>query len=179
MKNNRGRPTKLTAEIQDEIIKAIKAGNYIETACALVGISKETLYYWLRRGAEAKRNNIYKQFSDAVKKAMAFAEARDVSIIGEAGKTNWQAAAWRLERKFPDKWGRRDALKVESKSEVKVERDDIFLDAETIPLAIALYRKLITKSAGEPDTICSESKQGDVDSIPASDIHDREISDGD
>lgn len=30
-----GRPSKLTPEVHDEIVEHIKAGNYIETACAM------------------------------------------------------------------------------------------------------------------------------------------------
>ncbi|MBV6343589.1 hypothetical protein HWQ67_18640, partial [Candidatus Magnetobacterium casensis] len=52
------------------------------------------------------RGGMYKKFSDGVQKAMASAEIRDVLIIGEASKTQWQASAWRLERKFPKRWGR-------------------------------------------------------------------------
>ena len=29
-----------------------------------------------------------------------------VGLIGQAAQKNWTAAAWRLERKYPDKWGR-------------------------------------------------------------------------
>ena len=41
-----GRPTKLTSELQSRIVQAIQAGNYIETAAAYVGISKNTLFLW-------------------------------------------------------------------------------------------------------------------------------------
>jgi hypothetical protein len=37
---------------------------------------------------------------------MAEAEMRDVALIAQAAKENWQAAAWRLERKYPARWGR-------------------------------------------------------------------------
>ena len=101
------RPTKLTSEVQEQIVTAIRAGNYIETAAAYAGIDKSTLYDWLRRGARSPRGP-YRGFSNAVKKALAEAEVRDVALIAKAGTKEWQAAAWRLERKFPDRWGRRD-----------------------------------------------------------------------
>ena len=103
-----GRPTKLTPDESNRIILAVKAGNYIETAAAFGGISKETLFTWLRRGRRSRqKNNIYKQFSDAVEKALADAEIRDVANIEIASKDDWHASAWRLERKYPEKWGRR------------------------------------------------------------------------
>lgn len=116
-----GRPTKLTPEIQKTIMDALRRGSYMETAAAYAGISKNTLYDWLRRGAREKQrlaNNSrarmlkderpFVEFSDAIKKAQAEAELRDLEIIRKAAEEGeWQASAWRLERKFPDKFGRR------------------------------------------------------------------------
>jgi transposase len=104
------RPTKLTAETQEKIVQAIRAGNYIETAAAYAGIDKKSLYTWLKRGNECPTGtNIHAKFLQAVEQALATAEAQDVLIIGKAAKEGaWQASAWRLERKFPDRWGRKD-----------------------------------------------------------------------
>ena len=52
--SRRGRPEKLTPKLQDDIVKVIRSGNYIETACAFVGINKTTFYDWLKRGAREK-----------------------------------------------------------------------------------------------------------------------------
>ncbi len=117
------RPTKLNFDTHNKIITAIRAGNYIETAAAYAGVNKSTLYEWLKRGerekqrvAENSRYRIrksekpYVEFSNAVEKALAEAEIRDVAIIAKAAKEQWQAAAWRLERKFPDRWGRKDKV---------------------------------------------------------------------
>jgi hypothetical protein len=101
-----GRPTKLCPEVRDKIVQAIRAGNYIETAAAYAGIAKDTLYAWLRRGAAGTEPE-YSEFAAAVEQALASAETRDVALIGQAAEKEWQAAAWRLERKFPDRWGRK------------------------------------------------------------------------
>jgi hypothetical protein len=128
-----GRPIKLTPEVQDRIIKALKVGNYFETSCAMAGIHKDTAYEWLKKGAggDDPENEIYRQFSDAVEIAQAESEARDLEAIdacaqgvpAEYGLVNgeevvvrkelprqWQAAAWRLERKFPKRWGKIERL---------------------------------------------------------------------
>jgi len=114
-----GRPTKLTKELIEEIAQYLRAGNYIETTAALVGIHRDSIYEWLKRGnAEIervsksnrarirKKEEIFVEFTDTVKKAQAQAEAMLVGLIGQAAQKNWTAAAWRLERKYPDKWGR-------------------------------------------------------------------------
>jgi hypothetical protein len=108
-----GRPTKLTPELQERICLAIRAGNYIEVAASFAGIHKDTFYRWLKRGARASRG-IYREFSDAVEKALADSEAGDVARISKAAEQgHWQAAAWRLERKHPQRWGRRDRVQTE------------------------------------------------------------------
>ena len=103
----------------EEVAKYLRAGNYIETTAALVGINRDSIYEWLKRGAAEqerlvknprarlrKREEIFVEFSDTVKKAQAQSEAMLVGLVGKAAEKNWTAAAWRLERKFPDKWGR-------------------------------------------------------------------------
>jgi len=121
-----GRPEKLTPELQQKIVDAIRMGAYIETAAAYAGINKSTLYDWMKRGARAKSGK-YKEFSNAIEKALAESEMRDLAVIAKASQENWQAAAWRLERKFPDRWGRRKA-----KSEIaKIEAETEFIREKT------------------------------------------------
>ncbi|MGG3737207.1 hypothetical protein [Aeribacillus pallidus] len=144
-----GRPSKLTPEIQKKIIDAVRAGNYMETAAAYAGISKDTLYRWLKQGARAKSGK-YKAFHDAIEKALAEAEVRDVMIIANAATSDWKAAAWRLERKFPDKWGRKEKLSADlnhSGQVTKREEYDISIthnilnDPESKELAKQLLRR--------------------------------------
>ena len=107
----RGRPEKINAEIIEKIRTSILAGAYIETAAAFAGISRDTFYEWLKKGSAAE-SGIYADFSDTIKKAMAEAELRDVLVINRAAATSWQAAAWKLERKYPSRWGQRAKLEL-------------------------------------------------------------------
>ena len=108
-----GRRTKLTDDLIDKICVLVRAGNYVETAAAYAGVHKETLYQWFRRGASSRRG-IYRRFADAVLKATAEAELRDLQIIASAAANGqWQAAAWRLERRVPLRWGRRDFVQAQ------------------------------------------------------------------
>ena len=57
-------------------------------------------------GAELRASESpYLEFSDAVKKGLAQGEYRDLRTILTASGSAWQAAAWRLERRFPERWG--------------------------------------------------------------------------
>lgn len=104
-----GRPTKLTEDLIEQIAKLVREGNYIETACAFCGINKDTYYRWAKDGARAK-SGIKKRFSDAIKKAVAESEMNDLETIRL--DPSWQSKAWRLERRFPDKWGNRQKVEL-------------------------------------------------------------------
>jgi transposase len=115
------RPQKINQQLIDKLVAAIRQGAYIETASAYVGINKDTFYDWLKKAAREKdeRNKalangvkrlkqyeLQVQLSDAIEKATAESELFDLSTITQAAKNGaWQAAAWRLERKFPKRYG--------------------------------------------------------------------------
>jgi len=109
----RGRPSKLTPELQERILQLIRKGNYIEVACAAVGIDKSTYYKWLQRGQQAKSGK-YFDFFIAAKKAEREAETAFLDRIREAAfkDKDWKAAAWYLERKYPERWGRKERHEV-------------------------------------------------------------------
>jgi transposase len=120
--------TKLTPELQDKILLHLRLGAYVETAAACAGIHKDTFYEWMKKGAHAVAP--YGAFADAVHKAIAESESRDLATVLKASTKSWQAAAWRLERRFPEKYGRNDRVKVEA----KIEHDGASLVAKLAAL---------------------------------------------
>lgn len=136
-----GRPPKINPKIMEKILNAIRAGNYMETAAAYAGIDKVTLYSWMKKGNQQPRS-VYGQFLNALSEAQAQSQIRDVMnidlaamgrknvyerdangklvfdgngdpIVIEYGfKPNWQASAWRLERKYPKLWGKQDSMDI-------------------------------------------------------------------
>jgi hypothetical protein len=112
------RPTKLTAELTRKLCDLVAAGVELPRAAACAGLVPRTVERWRERGAAA-RGGPYRELYLALAQADAQAEVRDVLLIGKAAQTSWKAAAWRLERRFPDRWGPRRP--VEAKTEVCVE----------------------------------------------------------
>jgi len=102
--------TLLTPELQRKLVTLIKVGNYAEVAARACGISKDTFYKWLLRGGKGEEP--FKALADAVEHAAAEAESRDVLHMANHARKHWQAAAWRLERKNPKKWARKDSLEL-------------------------------------------------------------------
>lgn len=101
-------PEKLTPQLQQIIIDNLATGAYIETAACLAGIARTTFYEWIKKGNKEKSGKYY-DFVNAVNAAVAKSEMRDLGFIDNAAKDGqWQAAAWKLERRHPDKWGKRE-----------------------------------------------------------------------
>lgn len=109
-----GRKTILTKDLIDRICTSIREGNYKNVACQAVGIGESTFYSWLAKG-EANKAGLYVEFVEAIKKAEAQAEQAHVGVIKDAANSGiWQASAWYLERKHPDRWAKRESLDVTS-----------------------------------------------------------------
>lgn len=103
------RKTKLTRKLINKAENLIKLGNYNSTVCQYLGIGETTWYRWMEEGEKATRG-IKREFWESIKKAESHAEIRNVQIIQNAAQENWQASAWYLERKFHDRWGRKEKV---------------------------------------------------------------------
>lgn len=151
---------KLRKKVTEKILQYLRAGSYIETAVVAAGVRKSTYYNWLAIVAEERKRielaeakgETYDlapeyakliKFVDATEKAMAEAEIFDLAQIRKASETSWQASAWRLERKFPQKWGVRQHVELTGKDggplrhefETALERAYGGQDPEPEPLA--------------------------------------------
>jgi len=101
-----GRPTLLTQNTQDIIVAAIEKGLYIESACALADVSKQTYYNWIERARKGEDPYIY--LLDGIQKAEATHKERCLAHLeaaAKAGPQHWTAAAWQLERRYKAEYG--------------------------------------------------------------------------
>jgi hypothetical protein len=102
-----GHEPKLTPELSEKLVSLLRAGNYTAVAVRACGISRALFYQWLDRGvSDDPADAEYVVLRERVELAKAEGEARNVAAIAAAARENWQAAAWLLERQYPDRWGR-------------------------------------------------------------------------
>lgn len=108
------RENMLTDDFKETMIRLLKAGNYIETACAAAGCSSRALREWrlaYRRGEEVAQK--HKEFFEGINQAIAIGETLHLSRVERAAEDGvWQAAAWVLERRFSERWARREVVEV-------------------------------------------------------------------
>jgi hypothetical protein len=99
-----------TQEIVDRYLKAIRMGATYIAAANYAGIASGTLRKWMKLGKAQLDNEQGDHFLDfylEVKKAEGIAVMNWLKMIQKAAKNgNWQAAAWKLERRYPNEYGR-------------------------------------------------------------------------
>jgi hypothetical protein len=109
LKKTRGRETKFNEEIREEILSYLKLGFTIKDTCEAVNISTETFFQWKKQGKTDKNNGIksdFSDFSDSIKTAKHSVKKFMLSKIVQAAKENWNAAAWWVERNFPEDYSK-------------------------------------------------------------------------
>jgi hypothetical protein len=120
----------------DALIRAMKGGADLETACDYAGVSVGLVYKALERGKVAyeqannggvevaKSEEPYLLFWDNLKKSRADAIVRNVAHIQQAAQNgSWQAAAWWLERTVPQTYAKKtpNSQQVESHQKSSIE----------------------------------------------------------
>lgn len=93
------------------ICDLLRRGHHVNVACAHAGIPLSRHSHWMKVGRASFENDedsIFSRYVREVDKAMASAEDSLLSYLQAAQEDDWKAAAWQLERRFPDRWGRKD-----------------------------------------------------------------------
>lgn len=148
------------------IFEGLEKGVDIKRVLALLNINKRTFDTWMKRGKDPTNPPTYSYFRSRInriehdneKEAIAairraykggttiyetkIKQTRAGTLIEKVEKTQapqWQAAAWRLERKYPDDYGAKDKSIFGDKSveeiarEVKQAADILFASVPSAP----------------------------------------------
>lgn len=99
------RKTKLTPALQQLIVDALSVGATHRIACEYAGISQDTLYKWLSKGADGKAP--YAEFSEQIARTQGRTAVGWLAKIEAAANAgDWKAVAWKLERRYPQEYGK-------------------------------------------------------------------------
>jgi len=174
-----GRPTKLTPAIHEAIVQAVSVGVPYLQAAILAGIGESTAKQWRQRGEgthERPALGRFVAFVADLEKAEAQDEAQRIARINAAGRggavtyektityadghvvrevkrtaPEWTADAWHLERKYPDRYGRRVQADVTVNIQALVAKiaEEMGLDTSAL---LAEAQALLTEAGDAPGT---------------------------
>ena len=107
---------KLTEELIEVMCGLKSKGMHNKDICMAVGIHEATLYRWLNKPSA----RLHRVLSEEFKKAEARYKQELLDTIRGAAlakRQYWTAAAWLLERKYPEEFGRPETRKTAVESE--------------------------------------------------------------
>tara|TARA_R100000742_G_C4270230_1_gene88890 strand:+ start:84 stop:545 length:462 start_codon:yes stop_codon:yes gene_type:complete len=107
-------------QVWARLSQAISVGAYIEDACIFAGISSRQYRRW-RELAEQGVEPYASRWVE-IQKSEAQAVVRNLfNIQSAANNGTWQASAWILERKYPEKYARKDFVQINESNDFDVE----------------------------------------------------------
>lgn len=142
------------------IVERIRSGIPPESAAEATGIGSSTYYRWMELGEERfeagklrRARAGFREFREAVTRARAEAEAIHVAHVAGASSKDWRAAAFLLERSYPQRWRRRDTVHqagpAEGDPSVPATRVEHTV-AEDAPSKLADLLDLVAKQGARP-----------------------------
>ncbi|CAB5194798.1 hypothetical protein UFOVP178_34 [uncultured Caudovirales phage] len=99
--------------VTDVVLNYVRSGLFIKQACLAAGVGEATFRDW-RRGDPS--------LSVALKKAEAEFERVHIQNITTHAAKDWKASAWMLERKYPQRYAKREAPEVRVRQSVEVSQ---------------------------------------------------------
>ena len=131
-----GAPSQLgDPDVLQLLLAAISDGVDYERACKSAGISPRTIYNWKNRANEGDEAAM--AFVQALEKAEADVERRATRNMLKAGELPqyWAANATFLERRYPERWGRRQSESDTPKVIVQIGARDSDLQVNVLNFA--------------------------------------------
>lgn len=163
--NSIKRKRKFTRRNRKLIYEALRTGLPIGKAIELAGLDRSTYYRWMQKGKD-KRNPVHVRFRNHVKRIHAELEMEKLNNIRKVAKEGyeitetsirynktgrielmktvkkigscWQAAAWFLERRFPEEYSRKkipldDVTASENAAQIKAAYDALMASVPAVP----------------------------------------------
>jgi hypothetical protein len=112
IKNDTGRPAKLTPEVATKICAMIRAGAYSHVAAQAAGISMQTFSRWLTLAEEEGQHTAYREFRIAVMVARAQARATAEIQVRKDKPEIWLRRGPGRERPGDPGWSATDKVEV-------------------------------------------------------------------
>lgn len=163
------RKSKLNLYRTGQIVRLIRRGVPIKTACLSAGISYNTYNKWMRAGADGTGSAEHRRFYEAVTRAQEDCE-RELSeqwfnravrgsekrttttVVYSDGSTetsesvektdgDWRAIAEFLRRRFPDRWSKRESIEVSGPGGGPIELQPVPVDR----LSLETRRRILSE----------------------------------
>lgn len=134
----------LTEAMIQEVVELVQLGVPPVVAMMAQGVNEEQFAAWVVRGTRRSKPGTRDTLQRRLVKAIAQAEARcEAILVGKvraSATTNWQAAAWLAERRFPERYVRKSVV-VDKDDEPIKPGGDPFAEVDSVANVHRLPRR--------------------------------------
>ena len=92
----------------NSLASSVAEGATMAECCRRAGIKVDTFYGWLRKGDKdlsEEKQTMYTLLVECLKLASGFYQTTMLQAVQSAGRDDWRALAWLLERRWPELYG--------------------------------------------------------------------------
>lgn len=143
------RPSHLNDITLAKIVESIKLGASYALAAQSAGITERTMYRWMARG-ESRKKGILRRFWKSVKEAEGARANSWLKTIEIASVTDWKAAAWKLERCYPQLYGRYMRTELSGPNGTAIKQDVNRVDVSKMPHEDLIALEALLSKADKP-----------------------------
>lgn len=93
------------------MIKHVRNGYPYQVVCKAVNVNYGTFLNWMEKGSQGLP--YYVDFFEAICKAEAKAEISTLNKLRKHQRNDWRVSAWELERRWPERWAKKDRVVAE------------------------------------------------------------------
>jgi hypothetical protein len=165
-KTSEGTRTKLTPKMHEALVAAAKKGLGRRETALLVGLNPSVLWRWGKYASEGREP--FASLIADMEEAEAALEAEMVGLVHDAARASpahWTAAMTFLERRYPDRYSKREAVTIEGNPDRPVITRAIIGDSEALEKANELLELLASRTTEDTDIEDAEFAEVD-DSTP-------------
>src|SRR5712691_7658094 len=101
------RPSIINEALIAKFCSFLRISASIRTAISATGIARESYYGWARKVRQGGGSKLERKFMAAVEQAEGETKLIHERMLRQHFDTNWRAAAWWLERMYPQEYGLR------------------------------------------------------------------------
>lgn len=119
----RRRPSFITQpSLGKRMIKLVRKGYPYPVVCKAVNIQYKTFLTWMEKGSQGYPD--YADFYAAICKAEAKAEISTLDKLRRHQRNDWRVSAWELERRWPERWAKKDRVVAEMNITTSEQKDN-------------------------------------------------------
>jgi transposase len=145
-----GRPTKRTPEMEKALLAAVETGAPYRIACLACGISDDAFAEWRRKDPV---------FAAQVAQASGKTALRLLKKIEKNADENFSAAAWILERRFPESFSRPEIQLAQVHHQTSITHNSLVISAE---MAGALSARSVPIHAKVEQLFASQAREASL-----------------